>query len=217
MKKKTFGTYLKRILLALIFVIIISLVGIFAFDRYESSNSIFENEFSNEYWDMLEGFSRYDELKAEEEGEGEEAPEEMETEEDEESEDIDISDFEESLFNDLGQKYLTEVYNNIESFNTSKVYQDNKNNKLIIEGVIKFNSGNTKKTSFIFEAKDIDKDRKVRFVGENQQITKGKKSFTLRGTLKDGNLLSESLTYNYRTRDNDGESIRLYNTIKVGK
>lgn len=158
-----------------------------------------------------------DQLEAEEEAENEEAPEEMEAEEDEESEDVDISDFEESLFNDLGQKYLTEVYNNIESFNTSKVYQDNKNNKLIIEGVIKFNSGNTKKTSFIFEAKDIDKDRKVRFVGENQQITKGKKSFTLRGTLKDGNLLSESLTYNYRTRDNDGESVRLYNTIKVGK
>ena len=166
-----------------------------------------------------------DQLKAEEsEEELEEVPENETSEEsedkeseDEESEDVDISDFEESLFNDLGQKYLTEVYDNIESFNTSKVYQDNKNNKLIIEGVIKFNSGNSKKTSFIFEAKDIDKDRRVRFVGENQQITKGKKSFTLRGTLKDGNLLSESLTYNYRTRDNDGESIRLYNTIKVGK
>lgn len=162
-----------------------------------------------------------DRLEAEEEGE--EEPEEAledeasEESEDEESEDIDISDFEESLFNDLGQKYLTEVYDNIESFNTSNVYQDNKNNKLTIEGVIKFTSGNSKKTSFIFEAKDIDKDKKVRFVGENQQITKGKKSFTLRGTLKDGNLLSESLTYNYRTRDNDGESVRLYNTIKVGK
>lgn len=161
-----------------------------------------------------------DQLEAEEsEEESEEVPEyeAPEESEDEESEDIDISDFEESLFNDLGQKYLTEVYDNIESFNTSNVYQDNKNNKLIIEGSIKFKSGNTKKTSFIFEAKDIDKDRKVRFVGENQQITKGKKSFTLRGTLKEGKLLSESLTYNYRTRDNDGESIRLYNTIKVEK
>lgn len=161
-----------------------------------------------------------DQLEAEESGEElDEVPEDETSEEsdDEESEDIDISDFEESLFNDLGQKYLTEVYDNIESFNTSNVYQDNKNNKLIIEGSIKFKSGNTKKTSFIFEAKDIDKDRKVRFVGENQQITKGKKSFTLRGTLKEGKLLSESLTYNYRTRDNDGESIRLYNTIKVEK
>ena len=162
-----------------------------------------------------------DQLEAEEEGEeeSEEVPEDETSEEpeEEESEDVDISDFEESLFNDLGQKYLTEVYDNIESFNTSNVYQDNKNNKLIIEGVIKFTSGNSKKTSFIFEAKDIDKDKKVRFVGENQQITKGKKSFTLRGTLKDGNLLSESLTYNYRTRDNDGESVRLYNTIKVDK
>lgn len=161
-----------------------------------------------------------DQLKAEEDEEESEEVSEDETSEeseDEESEEVDVSDFEESLFNNLGQKYLTEVYENIESFNTSNVYQDNKNNKLIIEGVIKFNSGNSKKTSFIFEAKDIDKDRKVRFVGENQQITKGKKSFTLRGTLKDGTLLSESLTYNYRTRDNDGESIRLYNTIKVDK
>lgn len=67
MKKTTFGTYLKRILIALIFVVLISLVGIFIFDRYESSNSSFTNEFSNEYWDMLEGFTRYDELKAQDE------------------------------------------------------------------------------------------------------------------------------------------------------
>ena len=67
MKKKTFGTYLKRILIALIFVVIISLVGIFIFDRYESADSSYTNEFSNEYWDMLEGFQRYDELKAEDE------------------------------------------------------------------------------------------------------------------------------------------------------
>ena len=67
MKKKTFGTYLKRIIIALIFVVIISLVGIFIFDRYESSDSSYENEFSNEYWDMLEGFDRYDELKAKDE------------------------------------------------------------------------------------------------------------------------------------------------------
>ena len=66
MKKKTFGTYVKRTLIALIFVVLISVVGIFIFDRYPSAESSFTNVFDDDYWNVLEGFTRYDELKAQE-------------------------------------------------------------------------------------------------------------------------------------------------------
>lgn len=66
MKKTTFWTYLKRILFATICVVVLSLVGIFIFDRYDSYDSTFTNKYSNEYWDTLDGFKKYEELKSDE-------------------------------------------------------------------------------------------------------------------------------------------------------
>lgn len=63
MKKKTFWTYLGRSLIAVILVIVISLLGIFIFDRYNPATSDFKNMYSNSYWDELDGFMSYDELK----------------------------------------------------------------------------------------------------------------------------------------------------------
>ena len=63
MKKKTFWTYLGRLLIAVILVIVISLLGIFIFDRYNPATSDFKNMYSNSYWDELDGFMSYDELK----------------------------------------------------------------------------------------------------------------------------------------------------------
>ncbi len=63
MKKKTFWTYLGRLLIAVILVIAISLIGIFIFDRYKPATSSFKNMYSTSYWDELDGFMSYDELK----------------------------------------------------------------------------------------------------------------------------------------------------------
>lgn len=67
MKKKTFWTYLGRLLIAIILVIAISLLGIFIFDRYKSEDANFKNMYPNSYWDELEGFKSYTELKKGEE------------------------------------------------------------------------------------------------------------------------------------------------------
>lgn len=66
MKKKTIWSYLKRIIIAVICVTILSFVGIYVFDKYDSTNSDFDNMYSSEYWDKLEGFKKYEELKADE-------------------------------------------------------------------------------------------------------------------------------------------------------
>ena len=126
--------------------------------------------------------------------------------------DQDFDEFEEEDFDELGESYLKRVYDNVKSFKTSKV--STKGNTLKLEGVIKFASGNSKTTTFLFEAKDITKRGKVRFIGENQQITRGKKAFTLTGSVKGRKLISESLNYNYRAKGADGKSVKLYGTIK---
>lgn len=129
--------------------------------------------------------------------------------------DIDVNEFSEEEFNELGESYLKKVYENVNSFRTSSIKAAE--NKLVVEGIISFNSGKEKKTAFVFESKDISKKGKVRFIGENLQMSKGKKAFTLTGKVDDGKFIAESLNYNYRAKDSEGKSTRLYGTVKTNK
>lgn len=138
-----------------------------------------------------------------------------ETEEEEEEpgyEDIEFDEFEETDFDNLGEKYLTRVYENVQSFKTTsgKV----KGNTLTLEGVITFKSGKEAKTSFVFEAKTKDANNSLKFVGENKHLAKGSKAFTIVGKAEGSKLMFESLTYNYRGKDTTtGKSQRLYGTV----
>lgn len=145
-----------------------------------------------------------------EESPAEEAPasEEAETE-------VDIDEVDEEAVNELGESYLTRIYENVESFKTTDI--SSTDTQLFIEGDITFKSGNVKKTGFIFEAKEATADGKVKFIGENAHFCRGKKAFTLVGSVTDKKLISESLTYNYRAKDADGKSTRLYGTISRNK
>ena len=135
---------------------------------------------------------------------------EDEIEQPEEVEEID--EFDEESFDELGESYLKRVYENVESYKTKKV--TTKGKQLVIEGVIKFTSGNKKQTSFIFEKRNTNKG-KVRLIGENVNITRGKKSFAIKGQFnKDKKFITESFNYNYMTKNNDGKSVKLYGTIK---
>lgn len=138
------------------------------------------------------------------------------TEEDESEEDryadIDIDEFDEEEFDSLGEQYLKRVYENVKSFKTTKGSVNG--NTLKLEGLITFKSGKVGKTNFVFEAKSVTKTGKLKFIGENKQFAKGKKSFTLTGKMNGNKLITESLTYNYRGKDGkSGESKRLYGTI----
>ena len=134
--------------------------------------------------------------------EGEEAPEE----------EVDMDEFDEESFDDLGESYLRRVYENVNGYKTTKIAS--RNGKLIVEGIIKFNSGKSKKTSFIFESFKTTKSGKVKFIGENAQITRGRKAFTLTGNVKGKKFITESLNYNYRQKDSTGKSTRLYGTVR---
>ena len=131
-----------------------------------------------------------------------------------ENDDLDIDDFDEQSFDELGEGYLKRVYENVDKYKTTAVKTSGK--KLTVEGLITFKSGNTKNTQFIFEAKS-NKNNSLKFVGENAQISRGKKSFAISGSLNNKQLVVESFNYNYRGKDSQtGKSVRLYGTLKRG-
>lgn len=123
------------------------------------------------------------------------AEENPESEEDEEE----IEDIDSDSFDELGESYLKEAYENVKSFKTNKVYK--KNDKLVVEGIVSFKSGKNKKTSFIFESAHNKSKKKV-LLGENKQITPNSKSFRLRGAVKNKKMVCESLRYNYKEGKN---------------
>jgi len=126
--------------------------------------------------------------------------------------DVELDEFDDETFDGLGEGYLKKVYENVQSYKTTDCSM--KDDKIILEGVITFNSGAKKKTSFIFEAKDFTKSGKYRFIGENTQLTRGKKAFTLKGRIDEGKFITESFNYNYKAKDTAGNSTRIYGTIK---
>jgi len=141
-----------------------------------------------------------------------ETEEKFEVEGEEDFEEVDFDEFEESDFDALGEKYLKRVYENVKSFKTTQ--GSLKGNKLKLEGLITFKSGKEAKTNFIFEAHTISKTGKLKFLGENKQFAKGKKSFTLTGSKQGNKLMMESLTYNYRGKDaSTNKSQRLYGRV----
>lgn len=137
---------------------------------------------------------------------------EVSNEDTEDTVDVDVEDFDEESFDELGESYLKRVYENVNSYKTNKVSAEG--DKLIVEGTIKFTSGKSKPTSFIFESYRATKSGKVKFIGENAQITKGKKAFTITGNVNKNKFMTESLNYNYRQKDKDGKSVRLYGTVR---
>lgn len=181
-------------------------------DTYEGPETI--APVAEETADVIE--ANTEESKSEETPEEEEeSMEEVETEKDmpEDSEDIDIDEFDENEFNSLGESYLKEVYNNVDSFKTVRGYINGDSLKL--EGIITFKSGKKLNTSFLFESNLITKTGKVKLLGENLQFAQRKNSFTLTCSVKDKKLVMEALTYNYNAKDaSTGKSKRIYGTVK---
>ena len=127
--------------------------------------------------------------------------------------DYDVEDFDEDSFDELGESYLKSVYENVSSYKPTDV--SSQGNTLVVEGLIKFNSGKIKPTKFVFEAKTATKNNKLRFIGENKNITRGRKAFTLTGTLNENkSFITERFNYNYMTKNESGKSTRIYGTLK---
>lgn len=113
--------------------------------------------------------------------------------------DVDIDDFDEETFDEIGESYLKKVYENVNSYKTKNV--SCKGNKLFVEGLITFNSGKKRNTTFIFESKTATKSGAVKFLGKNKELSGAKKAFSLKGRVNNGKLMTESLTYSYKSNN----------------
>ena len=126
----------------------------------------------------------------------------QETEEmpEEEEFDFDFEDVDEEGFDELGEGYLKNVYENVNSYKTTGMFSTP--TQLIVEGVITFNSGAQKKTGFVFEAKDANAKGQLRFVGSNKHLCESADAFSLVGRVDNKKLFVESLKYNYSVNEN---------------
>ena len=128
--------------------------------------------------------------------------------------DVDVDEIDEESFNSLGEKFLTKTYGNVKSYRTTSA--TSYGNKLKLEGVIRFASGKQKKTSFIFESKDITRSGKARFIGENVELSRGHRAFTVSGRMSGGKFIPESLSYRYKAKDKaTGTSQKVFGSVKI--
>ena len=135
----------------------------------------------------------------------------IEAEEEEAPDEFDVEEFDEESFDELGESYLKQVYNNVESFKTTKISGDD--SRIFVEGLITFNSGNTKKTVFKFNDYQLGKKNNLRIFGENLNLKTGRKSFTLTGKVNSGKFITEKFNYNYVVKNDDGSSTRINGRI----
>lgn len=131
--------------------------------------------------------------------------------ENEEAEEDTYDEFDEVAFDELCEGYLKRVYENVESFKTSKGAVNGK--EITLEGVITFTSGKKASTIFLFESAPKSKSGKLKFIGENKQLTENK-AFTLTAHAEGKKLCLESLNYKYSVKNPDGKAQQLYGTIK---
>ena len=118
--------------------------------------------------------------------------------EEEISEDFeDFEDFDDS-FDTQVNEYLKEVYSNIKEYKSTGCSAKNKT--LVVEGIISFNSGKTKKTKFVFEhAKTVN--NKLVYFGLNESFSPEVKAFRMTCRAEKTKLISESFRYVYKINE----------------
>lgn len=181
---------------------------------------------ANEGYEMGGQVAAYD-VKLENETEASDEPQEEPKEEprnakvspveDEEENDISkVEDFDNAKFDKLVTKYLKEVYENVESFETKDGSIEE--NKVELEGTIKYTNNKTKDTKFVFENIDKTKGKKIRLVGVNESLTNDKDAFTVIAHVTNNALVCESFSYNYKQTINEEETlIRGRTSLKEAK
>ncbi len=105
-------------------------------------------------------------------------------------------DFEEldDTFDEHITDYLKEVYSNIDTYSSTNCTM--RGTKLVVEGLIKFQSGREKATRFTFDSSKRIKESLV-FRGMNEGLTSEKSAFRLACRTENNKLITESFNYKY--------------------
>ena len=101
----------------------------------------------------------------------------------------------EESFDKLANKYFNKIYENVDSYKTTGISQEDRN-KYIIEGVLTDKNKKEEKISFLLETLKRNKD-KVVLQGSLKQLVENKAPFRFCGRITDNKLLFESMRYRY--------------------
>ena len=159
-----------------------------------------------------------EELSDDESDEGDDDEDQFEDSDDDDDDELeidDLEDFNESTFNKICESYLRRVYENVNGFKCTRAKSSN--NKLMVEGVINFVSGNSKQTTFEFSKPTVTKRGKVVLEGLNKTFTNTQNAYILKGYVKDKEFISESMIYRYTAKtineSNQQESVKFYGRV----
>lgn len=118
--------------------------------------------------------------------------------EDDEDVDFEMDELDDEATRDVVESYLRNVYENVNSFELkdASISDDH----MLIEGLIKFNSGKEVNTGFLFTPDRVENNR-VRLYGMNEHFSKEPRSFALVGCVENKKFIPESLSYNYKLNE----------------
>jgi len=123
-----------------------------------------------------------------------------------ESEEEEVTDVDEESVDEVAESFMKNIYHNVKSYKTTSAYEDG--DKLVLEGLITFNSGATKKTSFKFNP-ELLSNKSVRLIGLNETFSNRDRSFNMRCHIENKKLIAESMRYNYVAKDKLNESVQI--------
>lgn len=125
-------------------------------------------------------------------------PQEEEAPADDEDIDFDMDELDDEATGEVVESYLKNVYDNVDSFELKEASITD--DHMLIEGLIKFNSGKEVNTGFLFTPDRVENNR-VRLYGMNEHFSKEPRSFALVGCVENKKFIPESLSYNYKLNE----------------
>lgn len=118
--------------------------------------------------------------------------------ENDEDVDFDMDELDDDATGEVVESYLKNVYDNVDSFELKEASISD--DHMLIEGLIKFNSGKEVNTGFLFTPDRVENNR-VRLYGMNEHFSKEPRSFALVGCVENKKFIPESLSYNYKLNE----------------
>lgn len=123
-----------------------------------------------------------------------------------------VESLDDERLDSLVEQFLESTYSNVKSYHT--VSGGVSPERLVVEGVVEFNSGKKRNTKFEFFSPASTKGGRVRLVGSNAMFSPKAKAFGLLGKVEGGSFLGESFFYDYSAK---GHKVRGRTCYKTGR
>lgn len=131
---------------------------------------------------------------------------------------VEETEFDEESFDEVAESYLKKIDESVASYKTRKVFTNKKNNRLVIEGVIRGTNRSRKPTRFVFESKKPLTSGKLIMTGLNESLAKGtNKPYRLFVKNTGKKIVVEGMKYKHSQKSKIGKTTVVEGFVKRGK